>query len=116
MNKMNTKSGFTLIEIMIVVAIIIILATLAVPAFNQARLKGQRAVCVNNLRLIDGGKDQYALENAGVFPTLAELVSGEILKRTPVCPAAGAYTPGGAGTDAACSKAAAPELHVLVQP
>ena len=114
MKKMNTKSGFTLIEIMIVVAIIIILATLAVPAFNQARLKGQRAVCVNNLRLIDGGKDQYALESAtGTFPSLQGLVDGEILKRLPVCPTAGTYTVGGAGVTSSCSESGAPELHVL---
>ena len=87
--KMN-DSGFTLIEIMIVVAIIIILATLAVPAFNQARIKSQTAVCVNNLRQIDGSYDQYYLEE-GAPPATVEAMVGDYLKRSPECPANGDY-------------------------
>lgn len=102
--KMN-KSGFTLIEIMIVVAIIIILATLAVPAFNQARIKSQAAVCVNNLRQIDGSYDQYFLEE-GKAPASVAALTPEYIKRdaTGECPASGVYSlPTAAGVAASCS-------------
>lgn len=57
------KSGFTLIEIMIVVAIIGLLATIAIPNFVRARTKSQQNACIHNLRQIDGAVQQWALEN-----------------------------------------------------
>lgn len=54
--------GFTLIEIMIVVAIIALLASIAVPAFLRARKRAQAARIMNDLRLIDSAVDQYAIE------------------------------------------------------
>lgn len=113
--KPNNNQGFTLIEIMIVVAIIIILAVIAVPAFNQARLKSQRAACVNNLRQLDGGKDLYALENNGNMPAdQAALVSAGIVKREADCPAGGTYgNISSTSNDVNCSKSAAPEDHRL---
>jgi prepilin-type N-terminal cleavage/methylation domain-containing protein len=64
MNKQthNTASGFTLVEIMIVVAIIALLAAIAVPGFLRARKRSQATTVLNNLRLIDSAKDQYAIE------------------------------------------------------
>lgn len=59
--RKNAK-GFTLVEIMIVVAIIGLLAAIAVPNFVQARQTARTNACVNNLRLIDAAKEQYALE------------------------------------------------------
>lgn len=63
--KINTsrKAGFTLVEIMIVVAIIGLLAAIAIPNFVRARQTSQTNACVNNLRQIDGAKQQWALEN-----------------------------------------------------
>ena len=62
--KMNqsSKKGFTLIEIMIVVAIIGLLAAIAIPNFVKARTTSQMNACINNLRQIDGAKQQWALE------------------------------------------------------
>jgi prepilin-type N-terminal cleavage/methylation domain-containing protein len=54
--------GFTLVEIMIVVAIIALLAAIAVPGFLRARKRSQATTILNDLRLIDGALDQYAIE------------------------------------------------------
>jgi prepilin-type N-terminal cleavage/methylation domain-containing protein len=62
--KMNRKrGGFTLVEIMIVVAIIALLAAIAVPGFLRARKRSQASRVINDLRLIDAAVDQYAIEN-----------------------------------------------------
>ena len=54
--------GFTLVEIMIVVAIIALLAAIAIPGMLRARKRSQATLILDNLRLIDGSKDQYAIE------------------------------------------------------
>jgi prepilin-type N-terminal cleavage/methylation domain-containing protein len=57
------KAGFTLVEIMIVVAIIALLAAIAVPGFLRARKRSQASRILNDLRMIDAAVDQYAIEN-----------------------------------------------------
>ena len=64
LQKLNKKrGGFTLVEIMIVVAIIALLAAIAVPGFLRARKRSQASRVINDLRLIDSAVDQYAIEN-----------------------------------------------------
>jgi prepilin-type N-terminal cleavage/methylation domain-containing protein len=63
LNKLNNRrGGFTLVEIMIVVAIIALLAAIAVPGFLRARKRSQASRIINDLRLIDSAVDQYAIE------------------------------------------------------
>src|SRR5947208_8785500 len=65
LRKLSTKrAGFTLVEIMIVVAIIALLAAIAVPGFLRARERSQASKILNDLRMISGAIDQYAIENS----------------------------------------------------
>jgi prepilin-type N-terminal cleavage/methylation domain-containing protein len=61
--KNNRKGGFTLVEIMIVVAIIGLLAAIAIPNFIKARATAQANACINNLRQIDSAAQEWALES-----------------------------------------------------
>jgi prepilin-type N-terminal cleavage/methylation domain-containing protein len=58
----QSRNGFTLVEIMIVVALIALLAAIAIPNFVRARTTSQRNACINNLRQIDAAKQQWAFD------------------------------------------------------
>lgn len=107
--KINSKSGFTLVEIMIVVAIIGVLAAIAVPNLMKARKDAQRAACIQNLRSIEGAKEVWALETkkgGSEGPTPAELYGNDkAIKSEPSCPAHGTYTIGNMDSKPTCSVA-----------
>jgi len=60
---MNNSKGFTLVEIMIVVGIIGILAVIAIPYYLRSRVQSTAKACVNNLRILEDARAQYAIEN-----------------------------------------------------
>ena len=99
--KINTsrKAGFTLVEIMIVVAIIGLLAAMAIPNFVKARASSQMNACFNNKRQIDSAIQQWALETKQLATASATSVNvtpylkGQVM---PTCPAGSvAYAIGG---------------------
>ena len=76
----NSKKGFTLVEIMIVVVIIGLLAAMAIPAFKKVRDNSQTKAITNNLRQLASAADQYFLENGAT--SVSSSVKDSILARS----------------------------------
>ena len=107
-NSNRSKSGFTLVEIMIVVAIIGLLAAIAIPNFVKARATSQANACINNLRQIDGAKEQWALENKKSSGSTTDdtAVNTYIKGGAPSCPGGGTYTYNVVDTNPSCNLSA----------
>jgi prepilin-type N-terminal cleavage/methylation domain-containing protein len=107
--QINTprRSAFTLVEIMIVVAIIGLLAAIAIPNFIKARELSQKSACIANLKQIDGAKGTWALENKKVStdtPNTGDLYGPTLyIRDEPTCPANGTYVLGTVSAKPTCS-------------
>ena len=92
--RQRTGAGFTLVEIMIVVAVIALLAVIALPNFIKSRSSAQVKACMRNLRVMDGAKAQWALDErkaSTAIPLLTEIAPYLQDGRIPECPANGTY-------------------------
>ena len=110
-SKNLSRAGFTLVEIMIVVAIIGLLAAIAIPNFVRARASAQANACVNNLRQIDAAANQWALEAHQVngaavnLTVLMPYIKLNAVGSIPGCPANGTYSVTTIGTSPLCDLA-----------
>ena len=107
--------GFTLVEIMIVVAIIAILAAVAIPNFVRYRKTSQMNACISNLKQLQAACEQARMSNIPTtFDSAGIIGSDKFIKVMPTCPAGGAYTaPANDTSDPTCSSQDAGYEHTL---
>jgi prepilin-type N-terminal cleavage/methylation domain-containing protein len=116
-NRTSGNKGFTLVEIMIVVAIIGLLAAIAIPNFVRARTQSQTNACINNLRQIDGAVQTWAMDNKqSASASVAFTDVSPYLKSAVICPAGGvafsdSYQLNGVTNKPTCLQV--PTTHVL---
>lgn len=100
------RRAFTLVEIMIVVLIIGVLLTIAVPSWMRIRQKSQRTACMDNMRVIRDSKTQWGLDtnqSQSAEPTQGDL-SPTHIKKFPTCPNGGTYSIGSLDVDVECTE------------
>lgn len=102
--RSDVSGGFTLVEIMIVVAIIGLLMAVAIPNIGKSVVKTQRTTCIQNLKQISMVKEQWALESRkGPGTTMPEGEMKDYLDPLPECPASGEYRVNALGMAPTCS-------------
>jgi prepilin-type N-terminal cleavage/methylation domain-containing protein len=101
------RKAFTLVELMVVCAILAIILTIAVPAWVKSRENSRRSACLSNMQKIEQAKDIWSMENrqsTGAVVTEADIAPQFIKGYMPPCPAGGTYTIGVIGTPPSCTQ------------
>jgi len=103
----SRKSGFTVIELLVLITMIALLVSIAVPAHSRQLVRTRTKVCVANLNRLEGAKIAWAKQSAkivGEACVMSDIVgAGKYLREQPVCPSGGAYTLGAVGVKPTCS-------------
>ena len=115
--KKFRESGFTLVEVMIVVAIIGLLAAIGIRNYITARSTAQRNLCITNLKQLESAKQQWATDTGktGVdVPVNSDLFGASLYLKTNLnCPVGGTYSLNAVSLLPTCSRSASPDLHSL---
>lgn len=119
--KNSDPRAFTLVEIMVVVAVIGLLAAMAIPNFVKARARSQASACINNLRKIDDAASQFAIEmhkstgdHVSLNRDLTPYIKMNSAGRLPACPAKGTYSIENIGDIPTCSlQSSVTPAHIL---
>ena len=114
--KKTMKKGFTLVEIMIVVAILAILAAVAIPNFITYRKTSQMNACISNLKQIQSAVEQAKMKGVQT-PGWSDIIgSDKYIKVTPTCPAGGPYArPADDPSDPTCTSQDSGYEHTLTK-
>jgi len=101
------QAGFTLIEIMIVMLIMTILISIAIPNWMRARETSRTQSCVTNLREIESAKEQFAAETRRTVGDAVDManVVPDYIRQNPECPSGGGYVAEPIGTNPSCPNA-----------
>jgi prepilin-type N-terminal cleavage/methylation domain-containing protein len=109
-SRAGRKSGFTLTEMMVTVAVVALLAAIAIPSLIKSRNTASRNSCIVNLKTIDGATQQWAMEkkkNSSSAVTITDLQPYLKDAIVPACPAEGIYSVTRVGALPLCSQSAA---------
>ena len=100
MSRRLNRTGFTLVEIMIALAIISLLALVAIPNFIRVREIAKEKICAHNMRQVENGLDRYAANN--IVSDFTDVTMDDIvpvyIRDTPECPSGGTYSWNASGT------------------
>lgn len=105
-NRTSRRSGFTLVELMIVIAILGLLVSIAAPNFLKSRQRAQKNLCISNLRVIDHAKEQWGFEKKKAVGDRARRVEIQTYMKggkAPECPANGTYRYRPFGSEPRCT-------------
>jgi len=112
MRIITSRKAFTMVEIMVVMAVVGLLSSIAIPNFVKAGHSAKKQACIANMKRIEEAKVFWALSGGVGTPEMDDLVP-DYIKKTPVCPEGGNYTVNDIDTCATCSLSGDPYFHLF---